>query len=185
MTGFFRKIGGVFSRASHTDDANAYSVSSSVAKGDKGFLDEVIEDVRRERIFNFLQQRWKILFAVFVLFVLGIFAWQAYGNHQDQRMMKGGGRYVELNEMEPTEEVASSFLALSEYGNGYDVFGRIQAASVYSQLGDIDKALEIRESITQDSGVARVYRHVARLQNVLSQFSQLTNPVLENGSDSE
>jgi hypothetical protein len=56
---------------------------------------------------------------------------------------------------------------------------------VYSQLVDIDKALEIRESITQDSGVARVYRHVAGLQNVLAQFSQLTNPVLENGSVSD
>ncbi|WP_282093290.1 tetratricopeptide repeat protein [Epibacterium ulvae] len=137
------------------------------------FIDEVTEEVRRDRLFVLLK-RYGWLGGVAVALIVGGTAWREYTNAQSRNAAESLGdaliaataiddsaaRAQELSQI-PTDTVGSALLV------------RLSEATALVDAGEPEKAIALLEEVASNGDLALIYRHLASFKALTLQVGSL------------
>jgi hypothetical protein len=126
------------------------------------FIDEVTEEVRRDRLFRLWKKYGWMVIGVIVLAVAGA-AVKQWLDHQavEDRRAAGAALIDAAEEADPAAR-AAAFEGLSqELDGGAAVLANLRAATAHQEAGETAKALEILDAIAADDVLARAYTDMA------------------------
>ena len=135
------------------------------------FIDEVDEEVRRERMQS-LWKRWSpLIIGVAVVLLLAVGGWQFWQKYQADKAAAASAAFTAaLNEAQAGKplDAAKSFGELAgTAGGGYAVLSRFQQAANLIEGKDIAGAIKAYDAIAADSAVDGQLRDLARYLAVL------------------
>ncbi len=131
------------------------------------FINEVTEEVRRDRLFRLTRRYGWIAVALVVLVVggAGAFEWQR-AQARAEAEAAGDALLNALSEDAP--EVRVEVLAALESGSaGRNAIVRLFRAAAEVEAGDVGRALATLEAIAADAEAPSVYRDLAALKSVM------------------
>ena len=130
------------------------------------FIEEVTEEVRRDRLFRLLK-RWGWVGALSVILLVGGAAWNEWRKAQARSEAQATGEAL-LSALE-TQDAAARAEALRgvEADDGAVAVARLLAASAALEAGERDAALESLDLLAADQDVAPYYRDLATLKGVM------------------
>ncbi|MAU43654.1 MAG: hypothetical protein CMP09_04965 [Yangia sp.] len=125
------------------------------------FIDEVTEEVRRDRLFAFMK-RWGWVAVLLVLVLVGGAAWREYTSVRDQAAAQALGD--EILAALDADEAGARVSALSEIsagGPGAQALIDMLTASEAARAGDADAAEQALEAVASNGDVPEIYREIA------------------------
>ncbi|MFC3677016.1 tetratricopeptide repeat protein [Ferrovibrio xuzhouensis] len=130
------------------------------------FIDEVDEEVRRERMQS-LWKRWSpLIIAAVILLLAAVGGWQFWQNYRADRAAAASAAFTAaLNEAQAGKplDAAKSFGELAgTAGGGYAVLSRFQQAANLIEGKDVAGAIKAYDAIAADSAVDGRLRDLAR-----------------------
>lgn len=130
------------------------------------FIEEVTEEVRRDRLFRLLK-RWGWIGALSVILLVGGAAWNEWRKAQARSEAQATGEAL-LSALETQDATArAEALRTVEADDGAEAVARLLAASAALEAGETDAALEALDLLAADQEVASYYRDLATLKAVM------------------
>lgn len=133
-------------------------------------LDEVEEDLRRERSEKLWRTYGKYVIAVAAVIVIGVAGRELWKNYQHQTRIENGTQFanaLDLVNAGPDKKQAAldALDAIIAKGNaGYVALGHFQKAAIFLRSGDDKKAIDELEAIAANKDIDKVYRDLAVIQ---------------------
>ncbi|MFW2586704.1 tetratricopeptide repeat protein [Sagittula sp. SSi028] len=126
------------------------------------FIDEVTEEVKRDRLYAQMRKYgWIAVVAVVVL--VGGTAWSEYRKAQDRAAAEALGDQVLAALSEPDSTAQAEALdAVSAETPGARALAQMLAAEALAEAGDTDAAVNRLQAIAEDDGVEGIYRQIAQ-----------------------
>lgn len=127
------------------------------------FIDEVTEEVRREKLYGYLRRYGWIAVAA-VLLLVGGAAFNEFRNAQarDAAQATGDALLVALEETDPDARTAA-ILGVEAEGAGASVT-RLLQASTQEEAGDIEGAAATLNAVAADADAPEMYRDLAAIK---------------------
>ncbi|WP_375172811.1 hypothetical protein [Pseudooceanicola sp.] len=138
------------------------------------FIDEVTEEVRRDKLFaNFRKYGW--IAAIAVVLIVGGAAYYEYSRAQQEAQAQAFGDAIlsALEQNDTDQRVAALEAITAENAGGRAVLGLTEAAEL-AQIGDTDAAVAILEGIAADQELPVVYRSLAKFRSLALQSGTLS-----------
>lgn len=130
------------------------------------FIDEVTEEVRRDRLFA-LFRRYGWIGVVLILAIVGGAAWSEWQKARTEASAAafGDALLATASEADPAARLAALDAVVAEGGQAA-VLGFLTAAEAKA-AGDTDRAVEALTSVASDATLPESYRQLAELKRVL------------------
>ncbi|MDO6731947.1 hypothetical protein Q4577_18095 [Marinovum sp. 2_MG-2023] len=137
------------------------------------FIEEVSEEVRRDRLFLALR-RYGWIGVLAVLLIVGGAAWREYSNAQDRAAAQSlGDSILAAMEIEDRTERISALNAVNpDSAGGAALLGLLTAAEEGSN-DQTDDAVATLSEITANGDVAQIYRDIAGFKLLMAQSDTL------------
>lgn len=157
-------------------------------------LDEIEQDLRRDRMKRFWQRWGWLVLTVAVVFVAIIAGWRGYVGWQNSRSAATGDRYVqaiEAAERGDHEAAARELEALTrDAPGGYPTLARFSLAATLAARGDQAGAVAAFDALAADASLPQSFRDIARIRAGLllvdnapyAEVQRRLEPVAVNGN---
>lgn len=133
------------------------------------FIDEVTEDLRRDRLFLMLRRYGWIAVALIVALVAGA-AWREYANARDAAAAQAfGDAILAAEEAEDAAARAQALAAISTTSDRQAVLRDILAANALVEAGNVAEAAQRYDAAAIKAGDDAVIRDLAALKSVIAQ----------------
>jgi hypothetical protein len=131
------------------------------------FIEEVSEEVRRDKLFA-LMRKWGWIPISLVILAVGGAAYNEWSKSQARMtaQARGDGIIAALNLDSPAAR-ADALAKISTDAGAAKVLVDLQRAAILLDTQDRDGALEILDRLAGDTGIAQVYRDLARLKAII------------------
>ncbi|MEM9048869.1 MAG: tetratricopeptide repeat protein [Pseudomonadota bacterium] len=128
------------------------------------FVDEVSEELRRDRLFK-LARRWGPLVLLVLIAIVGFSAWNEWRSAQDEAARQAAGDAIRtaLSAADPAARVVA-LEALDTESFVARLPLRLALAGAYAGAGDQDAAETVLQGIIEDAAIDAIYRDMARLR---------------------
>lgn len=135
-------------------------------------FDEVEEELREERMHEFLKKYGGLLFAACLLVVGAVAGWKAWGWYQERRDMNAATSYLAAASRTEAAGVAgpnraaaiAAFqTAAANAPDGYRVLARLREAALRADSGDLQGASALWDQVAADSSADPLLRDLASL----------------------
>jgi hypothetical protein len=141
------------------------------------FIEEVDEEVRRDRAEK-LWKRWSpLIIGVVVLILVGVAGYEFWKGWQAEKTAAAGARFsaaLNLAQSGKPSEAAAAFGDLARGdAAGYAVLARFQQAANLIEAKDVTGAIAVYDGIAGDSGIDARFRDLARYLAVFHGLDQL------------
>lgn len=141
------------------------------------FIEEVDEEVRRERAQK-LWKRWSpLIIGVVLLILVGVAGYEVWKGWQAEKTAAAGARFtnaLSLAQAGKPAEAATAFADLAKGGAaGYADLARFQQAANLVDAKDITGAVAVYDAIAGDSSVTPRFRDLARYLAIFHGLDQL------------
>ncbi|MDF1856890.1 tetratricopeptide repeat protein [Pseudooceanicola sp.] len=138
------------------------------------FIEEVTEEVRRDRLFAMMRRYGWIAIALVLLLVAGA-AWREYQKAQDRTAAEGLGDAL-LSALEQSDPGARSaaLATVPATSNGQQAVVAFLAAAEAAQAGDASAAADRLEAVAELADLPQVYRDLARFKALALRAEELT-----------
>ncbi|WP_300302827.1 tetratricopeptide repeat protein [Ferrovibrio sp.] len=134
------------------------------------FIEEVDEEVRRDR----LEKAWKrwspYAIGLVVLLLAGVAGHQVWKNWQTEKAAAAGAAFTAaLNQAQAGKpaDAAQAFASMATGKDGYALLARFQQGAMLIEAKDVPAAIAAYDAIAADSGIAQRFRDLA---NYLAAF---------------
>lgn len=136
------------------------------------FIEEVSEEVRRDRLYGAIR-RYGWIAVVGVVAIVGGASWNEYNKAQDRAAAEalGDGIMAAMEADEPGAR-ADALSAIAAEGNAAVVL-KLQQAAELEASDRVADAVTILDGIAADGAVAAIYRDIAGFKSILLQGSAL------------
>ena len=133
-------------------------------------FDEVEEELREERMHEFLKKYGGLLFAACLLVVGAVAGWKAWGWYQERRDMNAATSYLAAASRTEAAGVAgpnraaaiAAFqTAAANAPDGYRVLARLREAALRADSGDLQGASALWDQVAADSSADPLLRDLA------------------------
>ena len=140
------------------------------------FFDEVEEELREERMQEFLKKYGVLLFAAALVVIGAVAGWKAWGWYQDRQDMDAAARYLAAATKAEAAGVAgpdraaaaAAFQGVSTSSpEGYRILARLREAAARADSGNLEAASAIWDQVAADSSADPLVRDLASLTWVL------------------
>jgi hypothetical protein len=136
------------------------------------FIEEVTEEVRRDRLFRLFRRYGWIALAVVVLIVGGA-SWNEWQKAQARNAAQAlGDEILGALDTEAPDARAEALAALAPEGEAAAI-ARLLAASAAVEAGDRDAAIETLNGVATDAAAAPYYRDLAQLKSLILQTDSM------------
>ncbi len=130
------------------------------------FIDEVSEEVRKDRLFGYMRKYGWIAVLV-VLLVVGGTAFLEFRKSQATNAAQSvGDEILAALELDDDAERATALAAIDVAGGAAAITGLL-AASDLTETGDLDGAVEALNSVAIQEDVPEIYRDIAALKSAM------------------
>jgi hypothetical protein len=135
-------------------------------------FDEVEEELREERMQEFLKKYAVLLIAACLLVVGSVAGWKAWSWYEERRDADAAGRYLAaaltteaVGVAGPNRQAASAAFAAvaADAPEGYRVLARLREAALRAQSGDLDGASALWDQVAADGSADPLLRDLASL----------------------
>jgi hypothetical protein len=135
-------------------------------------FDEIDEELREERMHEFLKKYAGLLFAAALLVIGGVAGWKYWGWYQERQDMDAAALYLAAASktegagiVGPNRIVATAaFDAMAARApEGYRVLALLRAAALRADAGDVDGASALWDQVAADSSADPLLRDLASL----------------------
>ena len=127
------------------------------------FIDEVSEEVRRDRLFK-VYKKYGWIFIVLVLGIVGGAAWNEYSKAKNLAAAEATGAAIQLAIETADAAVLDDIVA----GNSdAAVVARLQQAAIQVEAGERDAAIATLRALSSDAKLAPAYRDLALLKLII------------------
>lgn len=143
----------------------------------ESFIEEVNEEVRRDRLYGYLRRfGWIAILAV--VLIVGGAAWSEYRKAQDRSQAEGLGdaMLAALAANESTDRV-KALAAITPGAPSSAAVLRLMTAAEQTEVGDNAAAVETLNALSLDSEVPAIYRQIAQFKSLTLQTD--TTPVAD------
>lgn len=137
-----------------------------MANQNDSFIDEVFDDLRRERLFR-LYRRWGWLALLIVLLIVGGVIWREYSQARDETRARDWGDAVLA--AEETGDPAAIMQIDPERSEGRRIVGALLAAGDWAEAGGKDAAIEALRAVANDPESDTALQDLAKLKLVILQ----------------
>lgn len=137
-----------------------------MANQNDSFIDEVFDDLRRERLFR-LYRRWGWLALLIVLLIVGGVIWREYSQARDETRARDCGDAVLA--AEETGDPAAIMQIDPERSEGRRIVGALLAAGDWAEAGGKDAAIEALRAVANDPESDTALQDLAKLKLVILQ----------------
>lgn len=132
------------------------------------FIQEVSEEVRRDRMYAVWRRYGPWLIAAIVVVVALAAGRGWYESREQARKAELGGALLAADRVEDPAEASQAFLALAEEGGyAYPVLARLRAGASLMQAGDLDAAQAQYEAVLGMPDIEQRFRDLADLRIVM------------------
>lgn len=155
------------------------------------FIQEVSEEVRRDKMYAVWRRYGPILIALIVIAVLTAAGMGWWENRVESRKAELGGEIIAADRIDDPAEAAEAFLAVAQSEEyNYPVLAGLRAAAALSQAGKLDEAEAQYEAVKNRAEVDERFRDLAELRILMmrsetmpadEQIARLS-PLAEEGS---
>jgi hypothetical protein len=139
-----------------------------MAQQDDGFLRELEEEIRRERLEKIWQQYGTYILAAAALIVFGVLGYKYWENSRIAASQKTGQRYEQALALAAEGKegsAAAEFETLAKEGTGgYPALAQLQLAGAFLKEDKKSEALAAYEALSKDSKADEFLRSFAALQ---------------------
>lgn len=137
-----------------------------MANQNDSFIDEVFDDLRRERLFR-LYRRWGWLALLIVLLIVGGVIWREYSQARDETRARDWGDAVLA--AEETGDPAAIMQIDADGSEGRRIVGALLAAGDWAEAGGKDAAIEALRAVANDPESDTALQDLAKLKLVILQ----------------
>ncbi len=146
--------------------AEVFSKAGANVANEDSFINEVTEEVRRERLFGYLR-RYGWIAVVLVIILVGGAAFNEWRKAQSRAEAEARGDAVlAALEAETVGARASALTAIDAEGDAAAVLAMLAAAQAEEDQVSRDAALDRLDALAADPDIAQVYRDLAVLKSV-------------------
>ncbi len=136
------------------------------------FIEEVSEEVRRDRLYGYLR-RYGWIAVLIVLVLVGGAAWREYTNAQARAAAEArGDAILAAVDAESAEARAAALAAVPDAGSAEHIVALFEAAAA-TEADDIPAAVAAYETVEGNADLPDRYRHLATLKRVILQAGDL------------
>ena len=152
-------------------------------------FDEVEEELREERMQQFLKKYGALLFAAALLMIGAVAGWKAWGWYQERQDTDAASRYLAAATRTEAAGVAgpnraaaiAAFQAVTaDAPEGYRVLARLREAALRADSGDLKGASALWDQVAADSSADLLLRDLANLTWCLH-YADKGDPALLEG----
>jgi hypothetical protein len=131
------------------------------------FIDEVTEEVRRDRLYGMLR-RYGWIAGLVVLLIVGGAAWTEYRKAQERQAAESlGDRIMDALGGDTAVSRRAGLEAIRPGQDGADALVRLLEAAEAQQAGDADGAAALLDAIAIDGDLPEIYRSVAAFKSLI------------------
>ncbi|MEE9427598.1 MAG: hypothetical protein V3V25_05550 [Paracoccaceae bacterium] len=131
-----------------------------------GFIDEVSEEVRRDRLFKQMR-KWGWIPILLVVTLVGGAAYNEWSKARaDAKAQTLGTAILSAIQLEDPSARAAAFDQIEAQGDRGAVLALV-AAGDYTQDGNTERAISTLRAVAQDTALSSTYRHLAELKLLL------------------
>ncbi|MFK7881352.1 tetratricopeptide repeat protein [Roseobacter sp.] len=133
------------------------------------FIEEVNEEVRRDRLFTLLK-RYGWIGALIVILIVGGAAWSEYQKAQATARAQalGDGMLTALSGEDSAERLAALEALSAENATGQALLAMLTAGEA-QRSGNVDTAIAALDAVSVDPEVAEIYRQIASFKSLTLQ----------------
>ncbi|MEX3314931.1 hypothetical protein [Sulfitobacter sp. PS-8MA] len=141
------------------------------------FIDEVNEEVRRDRLYGYLRRYgWIAILAV--VLIVGAAAWNEYAKSKERAEAEAlGDAMLAALESDASKDRAEALSTVPAEAPGAQAVLNFMRADALAEAGEIDAAVEQLDAVALDGDVAPIYRQMAQFKAVTLQGK--STPVTE------
>lgn len=135
-------------------------------------FDEVDEELREERMQEFLKKYGGLLFAAALLLIAAVAGWKAWGWYQERRDTAAATQYLAAASRTQSAGVAGPNRAVAipafemvaaNAPEGYRTLARLREAALRADSGDVQGASAVWDQVAADSSADPLLRDLANL----------------------
>jgi hypothetical protein len=127
------------------------------------FIDEVTEEMRREKLFGYLR-RYGWIAVVIVLLIVGGTAWNEYRQAQDRAAAEAAGDALLAALAENDETARATAMAEVEATGDAAVITALLTASTQEEAGEVEAAAATLGALASDAEAPAIYRDLAAIK---------------------
>ena len=145
------------------------------------FIEEVTEEVRRDRLYGLLRKYGWVL-ALLVALVVGGTAWQAWRNDQAEARAEalGDGILSALDSTDPVARAAGLDSVLTE-DPGANATRLFLQAAAHLEAGEADRARQTLQQIEANADLPLIYRQIASFKALAASLEVMSADERRNG----
>lgn len=133
------------------------------------FIEEVTEEVRRDRLFA-LMKKYGWIAILIVLVIVGGASWNEYSKARQRAQAEAlGDAILQALEIEDTAARAQQLAAIQADNPGGAAVVAFLRASALAESGDTDAAVSTLEAVAVDGDVGDIYRNIAAFKALVLQ----------------
>lgn len=129
------------------------------------FIQEVEEDLKRDRQLDLWRKYGKYAVGLALLAVIAASATVGWRNYQQTQRYEQGLKYAAALDLAGADKTGAAITAFAELaaeaGAGYAALARLQEAALLAKAGDGAGAAAVYERLITDSGANRIFRDLA------------------------
>lgn len=144
------------------------------------FIDEVSEEVRRDRLFK-VYKKYGWIFIVLVLGIVGGAAWNEYSKAKNLAAAEATGAAIQ-SAIETADAAVLNDIAASN--SDAAVVARLQQAAIQAEAGERDAAIATLSALSTDANLAPAYRDLALLKLIILDGANMDAAELLSSLDS-
>ena len=129
------------------------------------FIQEVTEELKRDRMLALWKRYGVFVIALLVLLVVGAAGNSWWKHHKEQQARDASAALMAAADLKTPEEQAKAYQELAQKGEA-PLVARFRAAAAYVAAGDTAKALDILDAIAANGETDRVYSDLAALKAI-------------------
>ncbi|QBF33259.1 tetratricopeptide repeat protein [Thalassococcus sp. S3] len=137
------------------------------------FIDEVTEEVRRDRLFGLLK-RYGWIAVVAILGIVGAAAWSEYQKAQDLRAAQElGDALIAAVDTDSVEDRATALADVEPDSTGGKAIASFLTAAAHADAGETDAAVDLLNQIASTGDLPQIYRQIATFKALALQAETL------------